>query len=183
VDEEFVRSFGVESGERSEFEQDIRKNMAKEFESRARAEVKKQLLDLLLQHNPIDVPEALVAEAAVSLQGEAARNLGLPPGGEGAPPVETYRPAAERRVRLSLLLGAIIMEQSMVANRERVAERIDSLVSNYDKPDEVKKIYYQNAGLLGQVEDMVLEEQVIEWLTEKATVTQNPTSFQALVSG
>jgi trigger factor len=172
----------VESGERTEFEQDIRKNMAKEFESRARAEVKKQLLELLLQHNPIDVPEALVAEAAVSLQGEAARNLGLTDR-EGAPSVETYRPAAERRVRLSLLLGAIIMEQSMVANREKVAERIDSLVSNYDKPDEVKKIYYQNAGLLGQVEDMVLEEQVIEWLTEKATVTQNPTSFQALISG
>ena len=99
------------------------------------------------------------------------------PDTQGAPDVETYRPAAERRVRLSLLLGAIIMEQSMVANREKVAERIDSLVSNYDKPDEVRKIYYQNAGLLGQVEDMVLEEQVIEWLTGRATVTPKPTSF------
>ena len=180
VDEEFVRSFGVESGERAEFEQDIRKNMAQEFESRARADVKKQLLELLLTHNPIDVPEALVAEAATSLQGDAARNLGLPDR-QGAPPVETYLPAAERRVRLSLLLGAIIMEQSMVANRDKVGERIDSLVSGYDKPDEVRKIYYQNAGLLGQVEDMVLEEQVIEWLTERATVTPKPTSFQALV--
>lgn len=182
VDGEFIRSFGVDSGERGDFERDIRTNMAREFESRARAEVKKQLLDLLLSHNPIDVPEVLVAEAAVSLQGEAARNLGLREG-EGAPPVDTYRPAAERRVRLSLLLGAIIMEQGMVANRERVSERIDQLVGNYDKPDEVRKIYYQNAGLLGQVEDMVLEEQVIEWLTGRATVTQKPTSFQALVSG
>lgn len=182
VDEAFVRSFGVESGERAQFEQDIRKNMAQEFESRARAEVKKQLLDMLLTHNPIDVPEVLVTEAAVSLQGDAARNLGLPDR-NGAPPVETYRPAAERRVRLSLLLGAIIMEQNMVANRERVNERIDQLVSGYDKPDEVRKIYHQNAGLLGQVEDMVLEEQVIEWLTEKATVTESPTSFQALVGG
>jgi trigger factor len=182
VDEEFIRSFGVESGERADFERDIRTNMAKEFESRARSEVKKQLLDLLLNHNPIDVPEVLVAEAAVSLQGEAARNLGLRDG-EGAPPVDTYRPAAERRVRLSLLLGAIIMEQGMVANRERVSERIDQLVSNYDQPDEVRKIYYQNAGLLGQIEDMVLEEQVIEWLTARATVTPKPTSFQALVGG
>lgn len=182
VDDEFVRSFGVDSGERAEFEQDIRKNMAKEFESRARAEVKKQLLEMLLTHNPIDVPEVLVTEAAASLQADAARNLGLPDK-QGAPDVENYLPAAERRVRLSLLLGAIIMEQSMVANRERVAERIDSLVSNYDKPDEVRKIYYQNAGLLGQVEDMVLEEQVIEWLVGRATVTPKPTSFQALVTG
>lgn len=180
VDEEFVRSFGVDSGVRADFEQDIRKNMAQEFESRARAEVKSQLLDLLLTHNPIDVPESLVTETAVSLQGDAARKLGLPDR-QGAPAVETYLPTAERRVRLSLLLGAIIMEQSMVANRERVAERIDSLVSGYDKPDEVRKIYYQNAGLLGQIEDMVLEEQVIEWLTGKATVTPKPTSFQALV--
>ena len=156
--------------------------MAQEFESRARAEVKKQLLEMLLTHNPIDVPEVLVAEAAASLQADAARHLGLPDK-QGAPDVENYLPAAERRVRLSLLLGAIIMEQSMVANRERVAERIDSLVSNYDKPDEVRKIYYQNAGLLGQVEDMVLEEQVIEWLVGRATVTPKPTSFQALVTG
>lgn len=181
VDDEFVRSFGVDSGERTEFEQDIRKNMTKEFESRARAEVKKQLLELLLKHNPIDVPQVLVTEAAVSLQADAARNLGLPDK-QGAPDIGNYFPAAERRVRLSLLLGAIIMEQSMVANRERVSERIDSLVSGYDKPDEVRKIYFQNAGLLGQVEDMVLEEQVIEWLTDKATVTPKPTSFQALVS-
>ncbi|MDQ1302145.1 MAG: trigger factor [Pseudomonadota bacterium] len=182
VDAEFVRSFGVESGERAEFEQDIRRNMAQEFESRARSEVKKQLLELLLTHNPIDVPEVLVNEAAASMQADAARNLGLPDQ-QGAPAIDTYLPGAERRVRLSLLLGAIIMEQGMVANRDKVAARIDSLVSNYDKPDEVRKIYYQNAGLLGQVEDMVLEEQVIEWLTERATVTQKPTSFQALVSG
>jgi trigger factor len=71
VDEEFVRSFGVESGERAEFEQDIRSNMAQEFESRARAEVKKQLLELLLAHNPIDVPEVLVNEAAASMQAGA----------------------------------------------------------------------------------------------------------------
>jgi trigger factor len=182
VDEEFVRSFGVESGERAEFEQDIRSNMAQEFESRARAEVKKQLLELLLAHNPIDVPEVLVNEAAASMQADAARNLGLPDK-QGAPAIGTYLPGAERRVRLSLLLGAIIMEQGMVANRDKVAARIDTMVSNYDKPDEVRKIYYQNAGLLGQVEDMVLEEQVIEWLTERATVTQKPTSFQALVGG
>jgi trigger factor len=182
VDEEFVRSFGVESGERAEFEQDIRSNMAQEFESRARAEVKKQLLELLLAHNPIDVPEVLVNEAAASMQADAARNLGLPDK-QGAPAIDTYLPGAERRVRLSLLLGAIIMEQGMVANRDKVAARIDTMVSNYDKPDEVRKIYYQNAGLLGQVEDMVLEEQVIEWLTERATVTQKPTSFQALVGG
>ena len=56
-------------------------------------------------------------------------------------------------------------------------------MSNDDKPDAARKLYDQNAGLLGQVEDMVLEEQVIEWLTERATVTQKPTSFQALVSG
>jgi trigger factor len=182
VDEDFVRSFGVESGERAEFEQDIRSNMAQEFESRARAEVKKQLLELLLAHNPIDVPEVLVNEAAASMQADAARNLGLPDK-QGAPAIDTYLPGAERRVRLSLLLGAIIMEQGMVANRDKVAARIDTMVSNYDKPDEVRKIYYQNAGLLGQVEDMVLEEQVIEWLTERATVTQKPTSFQALVGG
>jgi trigger factor len=46
----------------------------------------------------------------------------------------------------------------------------------------VRKIYLQNRQLLEQVEQAVLEEQVIDWLAERARVTAKPTSFRSLVS-
>jgi trigger factor len=142
VDEEFIRSFGVESGTKEDFTDDIRKNMANEFAARAKAEIKRQLLELLLQANPIDIPVALVEQEATSLQADAMRNLGITDV-SAAPSLESFRGTAERRVRLGLLIGALIREQGLVVDRERVRERIEQLSGGYEKPDEIRKLYYQ----------------------------------------
>lgn len=179
VDEEFIRSFGVESGAAEDFAEDIRKNMASEFAARARAEIKRQLLELLLQANPIDIPVALVEQEATSLQADAMRNLGVSEV-SAAPSLESFRETAERRVRLGLLIGALIREQKLVVDREKVRERIEQLSGSYEKPDEIRKLYYQTAQLLTQVENSVLEEQVIDWLAAKATVESKPMAFRSL---
>lgn len=182
LDEEFIRSFGVESGSKDDFLRDIRKNMADEFAGRARAEVKRQLLEQLLQANPIDIPLILVEQEATSLQSDAMRNLGISDPAQG-PALESFRQTAERRVRLGLLIGALIREQELVVDREKVRDRIEQLSRGYDKPDEIRKLYYQTAQLLTQVENSVLEEQVVDWLAGRAAVTPTPTTFRALVAG
>lgn len=182
LDEEFIRSFGVESGSKDDFIQDIRKNMADEFAGRARADVKRQLLEQLLQANPIDIPLILVEQEATSLQADAMRNLGISDVAQ-APALESFRQTAERRVRLGLLIGALIREQELVVDREKVRERIEQLSRGYEKPDEIRKLYYQTAQLLSQVENSVLEEQVVDWLAGRAAITPKPTTFRALVAG
>lgn len=181
LDEEFIRSFGVESGRKDDFDQDLRKNMAEEFGARARADVKRQLLEQLLQANPIDIPVVLVEQEATSLQADAMRNLGVTDPA-AAPALESFRQTAERRVRLGLLIGALIREQELVVDREKVRERIEHLSSGYERPDEIRKLYYQTAQLLTQVENAVLEEQVVDWLASRATITPKPTTFRALVA-
>ncbi len=181
IDEEFIRGFGVESGTGEDFTQDIRKNMASEFAARARAEIKRQLLELLLQANPIDIPVALVEQEATSLQADAMRNLGITDV-SAAPSLESFRETAERRVRLGLLIGALIREQEFVVDRDKVRERIDQLSGGYEKPDEIRKLYYQTAQLLTQVENSVLEEQVIDWLAARATIVSKPMAFRSLAS-
>lgn len=182
VDEEFIRSFGVESGTREDFVQDIRNNMADEFAGRSKADVKRQLLEQLLQANPIDIPVVLVEQEATSLQADAMRNLGITDAA-AAPSLESFRQTAERRVRLGLLIGALIREQELVVDREKVRERIEQLSGGYEKPDEIRKLYYQTAQLLTQVENSVLEEQVVEWLTSRAAISAKPTAFRTLVAG
>lgn len=182
LDEEFIRSFGVESGTKDDFVKDLRNNMGDEFSGRAKAEVKRQLLEQLLQANPIDIPVVLVEQEATSLQADAMRNLGITDPA-AAPTLESFRQTAERRVRLGLLIGALIREQELVVDREKVRERIERLSGGYEKPDEIRKLYYQTAKLLTQVENSVLEEQVVEWLVSRAAITLKPTTFRALVSG
>lgn len=182
VDDEFIRSFGIESGSRDDFQADIRRNMEQEFAQRAGAEVRKQLLDGLLAANPVDVPGVLVRDEAAGLQADAMRNLGISDP-RHAPSIDSFMPTAERRVRLGLLIGAIIREHKIVVERDRVEKRIDELSQGHAKPEEIRRLYRQTPQLLTQVENAVLEEQVIDWLSGKAAVEARPTSFRELVSG
>ena len=181
IDEEFIRAFGVESGSQEDFRRDLREIMGDEFAARARADIKRQLLEQLLAANPIDIPVILVEQEATSLQSDAMRNLGVTDQAE-APALESFRQTAERRVRLGLLISALIREQQLVVDREKVRERIEQLSRGYDKPDEIRKLYYQTAQLLAQVENSVLEEQVVDWLANQASATPKPTTFRALVA-
>ncbi|MEZ5566204.1 MAG: trigger factor [Gammaproteobacteria bacterium] len=181
VDAEFIRGFGVESGIEDDFHQDVRKNMGDEFAARARADIKRQLLEQLLAANPIEIPVILVEQEATSLQADAMRNLGITDTAS-APSLESFRQTAERRVRLGLLIGALIREQNIVADRDRISQRIDQMSSSYDNPDEIRKLYFQTPQLLTQVENSVLEEQVVDWLAEHATITPKPMAFRALAS-
>lgn len=179
LDADFIRGFGVASGTTEDFVSDIRNNMSNEFAARAKAEVKRQLLESLLQANPIDIPVALVEQEATSLQADAMRNLGITEV-SAAPSLESFRDTSERRVRLGLLIGALISEQELVVDRDKVRERIDQLSGGYERPDEIRKLYYQTAQLLTQVENSVLEEQVVDWLASRAKIVAKPMAFRSL---
>jgi trigger factor len=96
------------------------------------------------------------------------------------PALDAYQEPAERRVRLSLLVGAVIEENSLEVDRDRVKAKVDEICAPYEKPEEFKKLYYQNPQLLQQIENMVLEEQVIDWLVSKAKLTVTPKGFGEL---
>ncbi len=186
IDAEFIKTFGVESGELDAFRTDVQKNMEREAEAMIQSEVKQQVMEQLLEANPINIPSALVQSEAEKLRTEAMRNLGISDENTDdprIPPSETYLEAAERRVRLGLLVEGLIEENSIEADRERVTEKIDEICAPYEKPDELKKLYFQNPQLLAQVESAVMEEQVIAWLVSKAQLTVTPKGFGELRNG
>jgi trigger factor len=182
VDAEFIRGFGIDSGAVDEFHAEVRRNMENEFAGRSRSDVKRQLLDQLLAANPVALPEVLVEQECAGLQSEAMRNLGIEDPRQ-APDRQSFRPNAERRVRLGLLIGEIIRAEKITPERERVRQRIDQVAAGYSQPEEVRKVYQQNRDLLVQVENAVLEDQVIDWLAARATSRPKAMTFRALVGG
>jgi len=179
VNEEFVRAFGIESGSTDDLRADIRRNMEREVAGRVRAEVKRQVMEGLLEANEIPVPGVLIDEEAQRLRDEAKQQLGEAAG--EPPPLEGFRETAERRVRLGLLVGAVITEHEVKADRDRVKAKVDEICAPYDQPEEIAKMYMQNPQLLSQVENVVLEEQVVDLLLEKAKVKAKKSSFDDLM--
>ena len=180
IDAELVKAYGIESGDIDELKVDIEKNLQRELAAKTQGAVKQQVLDGLLNVNAIDVPGVLVEQESEGMQKDMMQRMGVTEPDQ-APAVDTFRDAAEKRVRLGLLLSAVIQENELKSDASRVNAKLEEICQPYDNPDEIKKIYQQNPQLLSQIENMALEEQVVEWLTDQAKVSEKTMSFSDLM--
>ncbi len=180
LSEEFVKSYGIESGTADDLRADILKNMERECDAKVRGEIKRQVMEGLAAQNPIAVPVVLIRQEAHSMQHDAMERMGIKDHAQ-APPEDTFKEPAEKRVRLGLLLQEIIAENKIEVDRERVTAKVDELVAPYENPEELRNMYLQNPRFLGQVENAVLEEQVIEFLQSKAKLSTKKMAFRELM--
>jgi trigger factor len=180
LDEAFVKAFGVASGDLGEFRRLIRENLEREVTAKVRAETRRQLLEQLLAANRVDLPAVLVAREAAALQAEAMKNLGIKDV-KDAPAVAAYEEIAQRRVRLGLIMNALIREHDLKVEPAEVARKLDEICRVYERPDDVKSLYRQNPELMAQVEGSVMEEQVMIWLAGRSQVTNKVVPFSELM--
>ena len=179
VDEEFFRTYGVEQGGLVEMRAEVRKSMEQELAEVIRNRMRTQALEALYRGNPIEVPQALVEEQVRQLQIETARRLGIRDASQ-LPRPEAFVEPARRRVALGLLVTHVVQSQTLKVDRERVLARLNALVEAYPNPDEARRAYLQNAEAMRQIESAALEDQVIDWVVERARVSERPMSFSEL---
>lgn len=177
LDEEFARAFGVTEGGLDGLRKEVAANMNREMTLVIKSRVKDQVLDGLLVANPIKIPSALVDEEIERLVSSARRD------GQGKGlPRELYRDQAARRVSLGLLIAEVVKHNRIAVDPARVRSTIETIASSYEEPEQVVKWYYGNRELLSGIEALVLEDQVVDWLLERAAVDEAPTTFQALMN-
>lgn len=176
VDDEFIAEFGVKEGGVEAFKADVRKNMQRELDERLRGTSKNNVLDALHDAHPVQLPEALVGQEMHSLQHDAMRRMGIQDHAQ-APAAENFRPAAEKRVRLSLLVQELIAQEKLEIDRERVEARVQELASPYESPEEAAQLYRSNREMMSQIESSVLEDQVVELLIERGQSKTQKLSF------
>jgi trigger factor len=179
VDEEFCRAFGVEEGGVEALRAEVRKSMERELADVIRNRVRTQVLDALYAENPIDLPRALVEDQVQQLQIDAARRMGVREASK-VPPRQPFEAPARRRVALGLLMGQIVKTEGIPVDRQRVQSRIEELAASYPNPEEARRAYQHNPEALRQIESVVLEDQVIDWILERAKVTEVPMSFKEI---
>lgn len=183
LDAGFVRSFGVADGTVESLRADVRANMERELEQRLEAALKERVMNLLMERNPLDVPAALVADEAQRLRDQAKGDLTRAGHSSALElPLSLFQEQARKRVWLGLLVGEVIRSQSIKVDSERVRRRIDRLAESYEQPEDVVSWYYGNREALRPVENIVLEDQVSDWVVSRLQVEDEPTTFSAMTA-
>jgi trigger factor len=180
VNEDFAREFGAEGGV-DKLKSDIRANMQRELDQRISANLKRQAMDLLLSCNVIEIPSALVKEEIQALRNQTRSQV---QGGSGTMelPDSLFEEQAKRRVKLGLLMSEIIKQNQIKADRDRVRGKIEEFAASYEDPDEVVKHYLANRNQMAAVENLVLEDQVVDWVLQQVETSDEQSSFSALTA-
>ena len=182
LDDEFFKLFGVEEGGVEAFRTEVRGNMKKELDTAIKNKVKNQVMDGLVETNNIDIPKALVAAEVDRMRQEAVQQFG---GSEkidpSVLPAEMFEKQAEKRVKLSLIVSAIVDQFELKVDDEKVKETIEEMASTYEQPEQVVKYYFNNEQQLNQIQNIVLEQQVVDTILEKADVSEINLSYDEAI--
>ncbi len=184
LDDEFAKGFGVSEGGIEKLQTEVRENMQRELTDVLRNKTKQAALDTLLEAQSIELPEALVKEecsAALQRQLHELEHSGVDPK-EANLTTEMFEDQARNRVTLGLLLAELIKKNDIKPDAHKVRERIESLASTYEQPEEVVNWYYGSKERLQEIETSVLEDQVVDWILERADVTLETTPFDDLMN-
>ncbi|MEM7563422.1 MAG: trigger factor [Pseudomonadota bacterium] len=185
MDAEFAKAFGIEDGDLDKMRTDIRANMEKEKNDRLKTHLKNTVMMELLEKNSIMAPTAMVTEEVKSLRVQAAQRMGQDPESmdEASFPNELFAEEATRRVQLGLLISEVIRKEEITLDQDRVEATIEEMAVSYEQPDQVKNYYRQNQQARSSLESMVLEDQVVSYILDKAKVTDKEASFDDLMNG
>jgi len=182
VDAAFVKSFGVKSGKVEQFRQEVRSNLERELKGnlmqRLRAEVAEKLV---AAHASVELPPRLIQVESRQMAAAAeqqARQQGQPNAKFEADP---FLPAARNRVAAGLLVGEVARQNSLKLEPARLNETLQLIASTYEDPSQVIELYRNDPNLMASLRGRVMEEQVIDWIAERAEATEKAMSFAELM--
>lgn len=184
VDEGFVKSLGVTEGSLDALRADIRKNLEREVKFRLQARNKQAVMDALLSVSELELPQAIVhAEITRLREGAMAemKQYGMKDTGKTEIPDDIFRPQAERRVRLGLVMAELVRANNLKATPEQAKARVEELAASYEKPEDVTRWYLGNRERMAEVEAIVLENNVAEFVMSKAKLNEKKVSFEELM--
>jgi len=184
LDAEMIKSFGVESGDLEEFRKEVRGNMEKELAQKVKSTLKNNVMRGLIERNDVIPPQALVKDEINNLKYQMAQNMGQDPSKMDLSgfPDDLYREEAEKRVRLGLLVGELVRIEKVELDKARFDTALQDMAASYEEPQQVIEYYTRNKDARSSLEGLVLEDQVVDVILEKAQVTEKATTFDELMN-
>jgi trigger factor len=96
-------------------------------------------------------------------------------------PTEIFTEQAVRRVRLGLILAELVKSNQLEAKTEQVKTYIEEFAKSYEDPQQVVKYYFSDRRRLGEIEALVLEENVVAYVYGQAKLIEKTIPFDELM--
>lgn len=183
LDAEFAKSVGIEDGDISKLESEIRSNLGREVARRLKGRNKEAAMDALVKVAAFELPKALIDWETQSLMQQTVQDMearGMKMQGVSLPP-ELFRDRAERRVKLGLILADLAEKHDLKAKPEQVRALIEDLAQSYDEPEQMLNWYYADPARLQEIENLVVEENLMGWVLGKCKANDKSMTFQELM--
>lgn len=185
VNEAFAKSLGIKDGTVEALRADIKKNLEREVKFRVLARNKGAVMDALVGVAELDVPKALIENETNRMIESAREDLkkrGVKDADKAPIPAEIFAPQAEKRVRLGLVVGELVRTNSLQAKPEQLQAHIEELSQSYEKPAEVMRWYLSDRERMAEVEAVVIENNVTDFVLGKAKVSDKALPFDELMA-
>jgi trigger factor len=181
---EFVKGLGIESGDIAKLKAEIKTNLQAEADRRIKVRNKDNAMDALLNVAQLEAPKALVESESQrimqqTMQDMQGRGMSIPKGMQL--PANLFADRATKRVKLGLILEALVKQNNLEAKPEQVKALIAEHAQSYEKPEEILRWYAAEPSRMRDVENLVLEDNVVGWLMTRAKVTDKPVEFKELM--
>ena len=184
VNEALAKSLGIADANVAGLRADIKKNLEREVKFRLMSRNKQAAMDALISKAELDLPNATVqAEVERLVEGARAdlKQRGVKDFDKAPIPEDLFRPQAERRVRLGLAVAELVRANQLQAKAEQLKSHIDELAASYEKPADVVRWYYSDNKRMSEVESIVIENNVTEFILAKAKISEKTIAFDELM--
>ncbi len=185
VNEAMAKSLGIEDATVEGLRTDVRKNLEREVKVRLLSRNKQAVMDALIASAELDLPTTAVqSEIQRLMEGTRAdlKQRGMKDADTTPMPDDIFRPQAERRVRLGLVVAELVRANSLQAKPEQIKTHIEELAASYEKPADVMRWYYGDKNRLAEVEAVVMENNVTDFVLARAKVSEQSISFDDLMA-
>jgi trigger factor len=184
LDTEFVKSLGVTDGDVAKLKTEIRNNLKIEADRRIKVRNKDNAMDALLHVAQLEAPKALVESESQrimqqTMQDMQGRGMSIPKSMQL--PANLFAERAVKRVKLGLILEALVKQNNLQATPEQIKALIAEHAQSYENPEEIVRWYAADAARLRDVENLALEDNVVNWLMNRAKVTDKTVEFNELM--
>ena len=184
VNAALAKSLGIADASVEGLRADIQKNLEREVKNRLLSRNKQAAMDALVAKSELDLPNASVqSELDRMIEGARAdlKQRGVKDADKAPIPDDVFRPQAERRVRLGLVVAELVRANALQAKPEQIKAHIDDLAASYEKPVDVVRWYYSDNKRMSEVEGIVIENNVTEFILGKVKITEKAISFDELM--
>ena len=184
LDGEFAKAFGIASGDVDDLRREVEANLKLELKRKVDAAIKAQALSGLRQRSTFAVPKSLVESEASALRERTIANLRAQ---QNVKPqdlelsLDVFRPQAEERVSLGLIIAELVRSEKLHAKPEQVKALVTETAQTYEQPEAVVRWHYEKPERLRDFEAMVLEQNVVDWILARARVTEEPATFEQVM--